>query len=177
LKPFCYSLLTLLVFYSCDTPVDQIKINRFEFELTIDRSFSENVLSEDGNLGELVYLQGDKTGDANIRIFVEDRILPLGEQLEEAAALFEKSRILEYTKFTEYHLTNSDGLGQQIVYQPFPENIPDLELYMDVRVFPFGNHYYTFALHCMMDDDKIQKKYDSWMRKLTFAPVQKDGNP
>jgi hypothetical protein len=168
LKRICGWLLVLAILASCDTKLDLAKIRHFDFEMYIDRSFTENVMADIGGYGELIYLRGEGSDEPRIQIIVEPLILPLGEKLEEMAAIDTKPGLIKSGEFVEYSLSNSEGLGQKIQYQPFPDLIPELEFVLDIRVFLFENKHYTFILRRLPLAEDWQSKYDKWMKTLIF---------
>lgn len=165
--PLTLAVLLLALALSCGRREAQPE-PEIAFVLELGSGFNRQLQWNNGELFRIDYLQGDEIGKPRLTVHLLPRELSLEEHLAEAMLVYERMDILENGPAQGLRAINAVGMGQTLVYQPFPEKLPDLELFVDLRVYFHDDQVFLFTWQQGPGAVEARDRYVAAMAHLRF---------
>jgi len=160
--------LVLLLLLACRSePLVEYR-HPFGFNLSLDESFYMTTLAVSDSTGSVLFLRGQEAGEPRLRVRVIPRVESIDRVLEKMADEYAQQRRLRRETRRRRTAVNSRGLGTSVSFLPFPEEDPDFEFCVDLRVFPHGERYFCFHWRVAADSTEWQRRYERWLEDLIF---------
>lgn len=163
---FLLCLVAMLL--GCTAPEPASKVN-LGYLLPLEEGFRINPSYHDGRLYRVDYLKGESISLPRLVVQILPRELSLEEHLDEALLPWAGMEIRGERVVEGLQAINAVGIHLRQAGRPFPEQIPDFEQLLDLRVFLVGDWVYVFTWTQPPDDEAALQPYLEAMERLRFT--------
>jgi hypothetical protein len=156
---------------SCQLNRTQRVEHALGFALPLGAEFSATTSANDEGW-RVDFLCDDVMHAPRLLVYSRQQMGSLGDMLADSGTLWEGAELIRRTPQTETRGIACRGLGHRQWLRPFPEDLPELVILQDQRVFIAHDTAFIFAWQQEAADSLSLRKWDEWSAGIEFFPTE-----